>query len=89
MTIGERVRQLRRSHKYTQEYVSKRVSVSRVAIATLETNGMNPSYQTICEIANVFNLSLPELFFGVDNPICSGDNVYGFIPFDAIGVDIE
>jgi len=60
--MDNRIRELRRQHKLTQEQLSKKVGVSRQSIVAIETGKYNPSLQLAFNIAKQFNLSIEDVF---------------------------
>jgi transcriptional regulator with XRE-family HTH domain len=55
-TLGARLGRLRTVHGWTQQELSERVAVSRVAISHFETDLAVPSERTIALLAGVFKL---------------------------------
>lgn len=60
--MNNRVKELRRQMKWTQEELSRRVGVSRQSIVAIETGKYDPSLQLAIKIARQFNLSVEEIF---------------------------
>ena len=61
MTIGEKIRQLRKDRGFTQEAVASALEVRRQAIAKWENGQSSPSTENLLKLANLFNISLEEL----------------------------
>lgn len=61
MTIGEKVRNLRKDKGLTQEAVASALEVSRQAIAKWECDQSSPSTENLLKLANLFDVSLEEL----------------------------
>lgn len=61
MTIGERIRQLRKAKGLTQDAVASSLGISRQAIAKWESDLSSPSTENLLKLANLFNVTLEEL----------------------------
>lgn len=61
MTIGEKIRNLRKDKGLTQEAVASALEVSRQAIAKWECDQRSPSTENLLKLANLFDVSLEEL----------------------------
>lgn len=68
MNVSERIVELRKKHKLTQEEFAKRVKVTRSALSQYEIGTRNPDYETLQRIADKFNVSIDYLMGRVDNP---------------------
>jgi len=63
MTLGNRVRELRAKHQFTQEGLAKSVNVTRQTIVALEKGSYIPSLLLAMNIAQVFSLPVEEIFY--------------------------
>ena len=63
MTLGNRVRELRAKHQFTQEGLAKSVNVTRQTIVALEKGSYIPSLLLAMNIAQVFSLLVEEIFY--------------------------
>lgn len=61
MTLGEKIRQLRKQRDWTQDELGKRVGVHGRHVTRWEKNKMAPSAKTLGRLADVFQVSLDEL----------------------------
>ena len=61
MTIGEKIRQLRKEKGLTQDAVASALEISRQAIAKWESDQSSPSTENLVKLSNLFNVSLEEL----------------------------
>lgn len=61
MTIGEKIRQLRKGKGLTQDAVASALEISRQAIAKWESNQSSPSTENLVKLATLFEVSLEEL----------------------------
>lgn len=61
MTIGEKIRQLRKGKGLTQDAVVSALEISRQAIAKWESNQSSPSTDNLVKLAALFDVSLEEL----------------------------
>lgn len=60
--MKNRIRELRKLKKITQEELSKRVGVSRQSIIAIESGKFNPSIELAYNISKVFNCTIEEVF---------------------------
>lgn len=68
MTIGERIKQVRKSQGFTQADFGKRIGISLSGVSMLEKGTNNPSEQTIRAICSEFNVSRAWLETGEGQP---------------------
>lgn len=61
MTIGEKIKQLRRGRGLSQEKLAEVLHVSRSAVAKWETDGGIPEIENLTRLAAVLGVSLDEL----------------------------
>lgn len=61
MTIGEKIRQLRKDKGLTQDAIASALEISRQAIAKWESNQSSPSTENLVKLAALFDVSLEEL----------------------------
>lgn len=61
MTIGERLRRLRVSRKWSQEEVARQIGVTRSAYSHYEINSRQPVYDTVCKLATLFDVPIDYL----------------------------
>lgn len=67
--LGDNLRTLRLSKKYSQAQVAKKLNKTRATISNYETGQKIPSVQTLIELAELFNTSLDYLV-GFDKEDC-------------------
>ena len=60
--IGTNLREIRKSHGYTQEKLSEAIGCSPRYISDVEQNRAKPSYEALIKICNVYNIGLDEIF---------------------------
>ena len=65
--MKNRIAQLRKERRITQEELADAVEVTRQTIISLENGRYNPSLKLAMDIAKVFHVSAEELFEFVDN----------------------
>lgn len=70
-TIGERIKNLRKNNKLTQNEFAKIIELSQGRLSELEQNKTKPSSDTLISICNNFNISINWLLTGED---MKGDN---------------
>lgn len=64
-TIGNRIRELRKSQKLSQQKLALMVNVERSYLAKIEGGKRNPSLECIEKISKGLGLSLEEFFKGL------------------------
>lgn len=60
--MENRIRELRRAKKMTQEELSIRVGVSRQSIVAIETGRYNPSLELAFKLAQEFDCTIEDVF---------------------------
>ena len=66
--LSEKIKELRRAKKWTQEDVAERLNVSVQAVSRWETGATYPDIELLPEISSIFEISVDELL-GVDENI--------------------
>lgn len=64
MTIGDNIRNIRKSRNLTQQELSEELKISRNYLSELENNKRNPSAETLRNLADKLNVSLVSLVEG-------------------------
>lgn len=80
MTLGKRIRAIRKEKKLTLKYVSEKTQLSIAFLSQLETNKCNATMATLRKIADVLNVH-PSLFFeynDLEDPSSSAGN-FGYV----------
>lgn len=67
MTLGEKIKSLRRGNKITQEELAEKLSVSRSAVAKWESDTGIPEINNLKAISKIFNISIDELINTAQN----------------------
>ncbi|MFR8870816.1 helix-turn-helix transcriptional regulator [Paraclostridium sordellii] len=60
--IQNRIRILRAEHDWTQAHLAEKLDISRQAIISIEKYKYTPSLELAFKIAEVFNVSINEVF---------------------------
>lgn len=68
MSIGFRIRELRKSKNYTINALAKKIGIRRESLSNFERNVSTPSLQTLKRICDELNVTLAE-FFSFENDI--------------------
>ncbi|WP_440897070.1 helix-turn-helix transcriptional regulator [Amphibacillus sp. Q70] len=63
--MENRIRELRKASKLSQEEVAKRCKVSRQTINAIENNKYDPTLQLAFNLASVLNTTVDELFINL------------------------
>lgn len=67
-TIGNRIKNLRKQHKMTQDDLGRRVSATKAMISLWENGKRRVDTATIQKIAGIFNVSTDYLINGTTSP---------------------
>lgn len=62
MLLDNRIKELRKQNKITQDELAKAAKVTRQTIISLENGKYNASLQLAHKLANFFNTTIEELF---------------------------
>jgi transcriptional regulator with XRE-family HTH domain len=73
--IGKRIARLRAERGWTQQALSQRLGVSRVAISHMEMDLTIPSERTITLLAGVFKITPHELVEGTTYPLAKAEKL--------------
>lgn len=65
--FGERVKDLRKNIGLSQEKFALKINMDRTYLASVEAGNRNISLRNIEKIADGFDMSISELFEGVEN----------------------
>ncbi|MCI8442767.1 MAG: helix-turn-helix transcriptional regulator [Provencibacterium sp.] len=61
MSLGERIKALRRERELTQEYLAEQLQVSRQAVSKWERGLASPSMEKLLELSRLFEIPLSQL----------------------------
>ena len=64
--LGMRIKFLRQKHHWSQEDLALNANVNKNYLSDLENGRRNPSLEILERIAIAFNISLEELFKGIE-----------------------
>ncbi len=67
-TVGDRVREIRETKKWTQDQLATKSGVSKGFLSDIENNKRNPSSEYVLKIANALGASIDYLLRG-DEPL--------------------
>ena len=65
--FSEKLKQLRKKNKITQEQLAKMLGLERSSVAKYESKSIIPSIDTLTRIAKIFNVSIDYLI-GTETP---------------------
>src|SRR6266566_1451191 len=65
-TVGDRVREIRETKKWTQDQLATKSGVSKGFLSDIENNKRNPSSEYVLKIANALGASLDYLLRGLE-----------------------
>ncbi|MDM5430772.1 MULTISPECIES: helix-turn-helix domain-containing protein [Bacillus cereus group] len=55
--FGKRLKELRKTHKMTQQDLADKISLSKSIVSKYESGVAKPSYEALAELSQVFNVS--------------------------------
>jgi transcriptional regulator with XRE-family HTH domain len=91
MTLGEKIRKLRRSHKMTLQNVATETGYSKALISRIENDSVSPSINSLLKITKALGISLYELFAAVEGKdpalVKKKERATGSLAGDAIKVE--
>jgi transcriptional regulator with XRE-family HTH domain len=61
LSLGARIKNARRERGMTQEELAVMLDINSITISRWETGKQSPNYTTLCRIADVLDVSLPDL----------------------------
>jgi len=73
--VGKRIARLRAEHGWTQQALSQRLAVSRVAISHIEMDLSIPSERTVTLLAGIFKITPHELVAGTTYPLAKTEKL--------------
>ncbi|MFI8709909.1 helix-turn-helix domain-containing protein [Bacillus sp. NPDC077411] len=73
--LGERVFELRKKKRLTQEQLGKEIGIGKQIISKYEKGTKTPSLETIEKLADFFSVSIDYLLGKTDNPIGNTNNI--------------
>lgn len=62
LNLGVRVRELRKSRKWTLEQAAKQAGLARSTLSKIENGQMSPTYEALKKLAEGLEISVPQLF---------------------------
>lgn len=60
--IGAKLKELRKSEGLTQQQIADKLGINRVNYTRYETDAVRPDYETLIQLADLYHISLDELF---------------------------
>lgn len=84
MTLGNKIVELRKEKGMTQEALANKLGVSNQAVSKWEANQSCPDIQLLPQIADLFEISLDNLF-GREEKVVATENVMQSLPWEDDG----
>jgi transcriptional regulator with XRE-family HTH domain len=66
LAVGQRIRELREAHKWSQEQFADRCGVHRTYIGSAENGARNLTIQVLTMFARAFDMTVSELLTGLE-----------------------
>ena len=82
MSIGEKIKELRKNNKLTQEAFAEKLMVSRRTVIDWENDKYHPQTELLLKISEVFNIPLSELTNTVEKVVVKSDIKNDFLCID-------
>ncbi len=90
--LASKLRELRKAHGYTQDYVASALGVVRQTYANYETGLRKPSYEVLFKLSGLYDISMDDLsqlsieldrdvYYDLPAPSQSTEDVKEFIEF--------
>ena len=79
---GERIRQLRTQHRYTQETLAKELNIDRSLLSHVEAGKRGCSVDLFVQLSNIFSVSLDLLILGKEQAMSSSVNDRDMLKMD-------
>lgn len=73
--LSQKIKLLRISNNFSQEYLAKRIGISRFALANYENDSRTPTLDVLVSISHIFKISTDSLL-DIEN------KGYGYIDYD-------
>jgi len=61
MKFGEKLKEFRMENNLTQKQLAKKVQVTDASIRDWESRDRQPSYEILCELAKIFDVTVGQL----------------------------
>lgn len=74
--LGQRLRELREFHHFTQEYVSSSLHVERPAYSNYECGKRTPSLELLVQLADFYHISMDDLLCNPDFSPCAATDEF-------------
>ena len=62
--IGQRIKELRNKHRYTQIELAEKVGVTKSTIAAYENDTRLPSFEVLIRMSKIFKVSVDSILLG-------------------------
>lgn len=90
--LANKLRELRKAHSYTQDYVAAALGIVRQTYSHYETGQRTPSTETLYKLAGLYNISVDDLIqislivdrnvhYDAPAPTRSGDELAEFLTY--------
>lgn len=90
MTLGERIKQLRKQHGLTQLTLAERLGVTKGTVSTWETNSRRPGFETLEDMCDLFQVRMDYLMGRSDDtsPPAISDDVLEALALSSVEEDL-
>ncbi|MGN0312241.1 MAG: helix-turn-helix domain-containing protein [Lachnospiraceae bacterium] len=90
--LGDKLRELRKAHSFTQDYVASALGIARQTYSHYETGKRKPDAETLYKLAGLYNISVSDLmhltmvldrniYFDAPAPTQSSEDLAGYLEF--------
>jgi len=77
MTLGERIKELRKRNNLTQIDLAKEMEVTKGTVSAWETNRRRPSFETLDALASLFSVNMAYLLGSSNDDTSAGQSEEG------------
>ena len=72
LKLGEKVRDIRLSQKWTLDEASRRTGLAKSTLSKIENEQVSPSFDVVQKLAAGLGIDVPQLFVSREEPLVSG-----------------
>ena len=91
-TLPQNLKNIRKAHSYTQDYVASALGIARQTYSHYETGKRTPDAETLYKLAGLYNISIDDImqlslnldrniFYDAPAPTQSSEDLAGFLEY--------
>lgn len=74
--LGQRLRELREYHHYTQEYISSKLNIERPSYSNYECGKRTPPIELLIKLADFYHISMDDLLCNPEFSPCAATDEF-------------